>query len=159
MIMRALILATVLTMSVAPAMAASWQSGMVEDEGGPQMMAWVDGQGGDVPPDLYLMCAGDMGLNLRYSMGSGPGEGIDMPPGPLDFMFTFGGSAAATLSMQYEEYDGAYAGYFPKTEAVLALMRGAANMTIGDPTGVWHEQVFPLVGSSAAIDAVLATCE
>ena len=157
--MRALVLATLVVFAATPAMAGmSWEAEMMEDEGGPRMMAWVQGQGADVPPDLYLSCAGATDLNLRYSMGSGPAEGATMPPGPLDFVFSFGGPTA-TLSMIYEEYDGAYAAYFPSADPVIALMRSSANMTISDPTGVWHDQVFSLEGSGKAIDTVLKACE
>ena len=156
--MRALVLATVVMIAATPAFAAeSWDASMMEDEGGPRMMAWVQGKGGDVPPDLYLSCSGATELNLRYSMGSGPGEGVEMPPGPLDFVFSFGGSTA-TMEMRFEEYDGAYAGYFPNADPLIGLMRTSANMAISDPTGVWHEQVFSLEGSGKAIDAVLKSC-
>jgi hypothetical protein len=108
---------------------AGWESGMVEDEGGPTMMAWVEGEGGDVPPELRMMC-GDQ-VNLRYGMGSGPGEGVAPGGEPLPFTFDFG-DATITLDMQYEEMDGAHAAYFAVDAPILGLLRshGSAPSTI-----------------------------
>ena len=41
--MRLLVAIVPLVFLAAPALAAGWQSGMVEDEGGPVMQAWVEG--------------------------------------------------------------------------------------------------------------------
>jgi hypothetical protein len=134
---------------------AGWESGMVEDEGGPTMMAWVEGEGGDVPPELRMMC-GDQ-VNLRYGMGSGPGEGVAPGGEPLPFTFDFG-DATITLDMQYEEMDGAHAAYFAVDAPILGLLRSHGSVTVDDPTGTWRAQEFTLTGSSAAIAALLATC-
>ena len=74
--MRLLSLAVVPAALIATAsLGAGWESGMVEDEGGPVMMAWVQAEGGDVPPELRMMC-GDQ-LNLRYGQGTSLGEGVE----------------------------------------------------------------------------------
>ena len=153
--MRRLILALALLGLPSMAFAAGWESGMVEDEGGPAMMAWVYGEGGDVPPELRMMC-GD-GVNLRYGFGSGPGEGVEPAMEQLTFTFDFG-SEAIPLSMQYEGMDGMFAAYFAPDAPILGLLRSAATVTVDDPTGTWHEQSFTLAGSGKAIGALLATC-
>src|SRR5688572_26674140 len=73
------------------ALGAEWTAEVVEDEGGPRMMASIAGTGGgDVPPELFMFCGGD-GISLRYTFGSGVGEGVQMPnEKPLPFVFEFG---------------------------------------------------------------------
>ena len=153
--MRRFLLCLPLLLLPATAHAAGWESGMVEDEGGPVMQAWVEAAGGDVPPELRMMC-GD-GVMLRYGFGSGPGEDVALPDTPQKFAFDFG-DQTITLSMQLEEMDGMFVAYFPATDPILAALKSAASVTVSDPTGTWHPQAFPLTGSSRAIDAVLKTC-
>jgi hypothetical protein len=153
--MHRIVLAAAFASLSSAALAAGWESGMVEDEGGPAMMAWVYGEGGDVPPELRMMC-GD-GVNLRYGQGSGPGEGIKPVMEPLTFTFDFG-AAKVPLSMQYEDMDGMFAAYFGPDAPILALLRSSSTVTVDDPTGAWHEQDFTLQGSVKAIAALLATC-
>ena len=88
--MRLLSLAVVpVALTIASAsLGAGWESGMVEDEGGSVMMAWVYGTGGDVPPELRMMC-GDQ-VNLRYGQGTGPGEGVEPIRDPVNVTFDFG---------------------------------------------------------------------
>jgi hypothetical protein len=141
-----------------PVMAAGWTAGMIEDEGGPVMSASVSGEGGDVPPLLLMECTGEAGVMLRYSFGSGPGESVELPTDAFPFTFAFGNGQTATLSMQYEDMDGAYAAYFSSDEPVVAMLRSGKNLTVSDPTGVWHDQAFPMTGSSKAIAELLAGC-
>jgi hypothetical protein len=153
--MRRLLPLFAVLMFTVPASAAGWESGMVEDEGGPVMMAWVYGEGGDVPPELRMMC-GD-GVNLRYGQGSGPGEGVEPIMEPQIFTFDFGADKL-TLEMQYEGMDGMYAAYFPTDSLILGLLRTGASVSVDDPTGTWKVQPFTLEGSSDAIGAVLKSC-
>ncbi|MEO6012442.1 MAG: hypothetical protein ABIQ30_02510 [Devosia sp.] len=153
--MRRLFLAAAFAAISTASLAAGWQSGMVEDEGGPVMQAWVDGDGGDVPPELRLMC-GDQ-INVRYSFGSGPGEEGREYPDPLKFDFDFG-TETKTLTMQYEEMDGAFAAYIDTKDPFVALLKSGTGVRVSDPTGTWHDQLFPLQGSSKAVDAVLKSC-
>jgi hypothetical protein len=153
--MRRLILAAAFAALSPAAFAAGWESGMVEDEGGPAMMAWVYAGSGEVPPELRMMC-GD-GVNLRYGQGSDGDEAAEPMTEPLIFTFDFG-ETSIPLSMQYEEMDGMFAAYFPLDAPILALLRSAASVSVDDPTGAWHEQAFTLEGSNKAIGALLATC-
>ena len=138
-----------------PASAAGWQSGMVEDEGGPVMQAWVEGEGGDVPPELRMMCGGE--VNIRYGFGSGPGEGVEPAADPLTFTFDFG-TQSVRLDMQHEEMDGMFAAYVAPDAPIISLLKSGTSVSIDDPTGTWHAQDFALAGSSAAIARVLASC-
>lgn len=154
--MRRFLLVIGLLLLPTSVLAAGWESGMVEDEGGPVMQAWVEGEGGgDVPPELRMMCFDQ--VNLRYSMGSGPAEGAEMPTEPLDFVFDFG-TQKVTLSMQMEEMDGAFAAYIPKTDPTIDLLKSGSAVTVNDPTGLYHPQEFPLSGSSRALATLVKSC-
>lgn len=157
--MRAAALTAAFVAIALPALGAEWTAEIVEDEGGPRMMASIAGAGGgDVPPELFMFCGGDE-INLRYSFGSGVGEGVQMPnEKPLPFVFEFG-NGSATLDMQYEEYDGAFAAYFPKDDKIVDLFKGAATVIIDDPTKLYQVQSFPLTGSSDAIDKLIGACD
>jgi hypothetical protein len=135
---------------------AGWESGMMEDEGGPVMQAWVYATNGDVPPELRMMC-GDQ-VMLRYGQGTSLGEGVEPIRDPVDFTFDFGDDLIS-LSMQYEEMDGAYAAYFEPDALILGFLRSADSVTVDVPSGPWPVQEFTLQGSSKAIAAVLKTCD
>ena len=134
---------------------AGWESGMVEDEGGSVMQAWVQAGNGDVPPELRMMC-GDQ-VNLRYGQGTSLGEGVEPITDPVDFTFDFGDDQVS-LPMQYEEMDGMYAGYFEPDAPILGLLRSADTVAVDVPNGPWPVQEFTLQGSSKAIAAVLKSC-
>jgi hypothetical protein len=135
---------------------AGWESGMVEDEGGPVMQAWVYAtESGDVPPELRMMC-GDQ-VNLRFGQGTSLGEGVEPIRDPVSFTFDFGDDAIS-LDMQYEEMDGAYAAYLPPDDLLLGFLRSADNVAVDAPSGPWPVQEFTLKGSSKAIAAVLKSC-
>lgn len=137
------------------ALGAGWESGMVEDEGGPVMMAWVhSAQGGDVPPELRMFC-GDQ-VSLRYGQGPLP-EGSEPIMEPVTFTFDFGDDML-TLDMQYEGMDGMYAAYFPPDSLIIGYLRSEDSVAVDVPTGPWPVQEFSLEGSSRAIAAVLKTC-
>lgn len=139
-------------------LSAEWTAEIIQDEGGPRMMASITGAGGgDVPPELLLFCEGGQ-VSLRYGFGSGLGEGVDFPADkPLPFTFEFG-DGSVTLDMQYEGMDGAYAAYFPKDDKIIDLFRSAATVLVDDPTGLYQVQSFPLTGSSDALDTLLGQC-
>ena len=138
------------------AFGAGWESGMVEDEGGSVLMAWVyAAQGGDVPPELRMFC-GDQ-VSLRYGQGALP-EGSEPIMEPVTFTFDFGDDMIA-LDMQYEEMDGMYAAYFPADSLIVGYLRSEDSVAVDVPTGPWPVQEFTLSGSSKAIAAVLKTCD
>jgi hypothetical protein len=155
---RAAALMAALVVAV-PVFGAEWTAEIVEDEGGPRMMASIAGTGGgDVPPEIFMFCGGGE-ISLRYSFGSGVGEGVQMPnQKPLPFVWEFG-NGSVTLDMQYEEYDGAFAAYFPKDHKIMDLFKSAATVIIDDPTKLYQVQSFPLTGSSDAIDKLLGACD
>jgi hypothetical protein len=129
---------------------------MQEDEGGPVMMAWVYGaEGGDVPPELRMMC-GDQ-VNLRYGQGA-TREGESEPiTEPVSFTFDFGDDVVS-LDMQYEEMDGMYAAYVPTDALIVGYLRSKGGVAVDAPSGPWPVQEFTLEGSSKAIAAVLKSC-
>lgn len=155
--MRLLSLAILPAALIATAsLGAGWESGLQEDEGGPVMMAWVHGaEGGDVPPELRMMC-GDQ-VNLRYGQGATP-EGESEPiTEPVSFTFDFGDDVVS-LDMQYEEMDGMYAAYFPTDALIVGYLRSNDSVAVDAPSGPWPVQEFTLHGSSKAIAAVLKSC-
>jgi hypothetical protein len=143
-------------MIASTALGAGWESGMVEDEGGKVMQAWVYGGNGDVPPELRMMC-GDQ-VVLRYGQGTSLGEGVEPIRDPVDFTFDFGDDMIS-LSMQYEEMDGAYAAYFEPDALIIGFLRSADSVALDVPNGPWPVQEFTLEGSSKAIAAVLRSCD
>ena len=155
--MRLLSLAVLPAALIATAsMGAGWESGMQEDEGGPVMMAWVYGaEGGDMPPELRMMC-GDQ-LMLRYGQGATP-EGESEPiREPVGFTIEFGDDVIS-LDMQYEVMDGMYAAYFPTDALIVGYLRSKDSVAVDAPSGPWPVQEFTLEGSSKAIAAVLRSC-
>ena len=138
------------------AFGAGWESGMVEDEGGPVMQAWVLADDGDVPPELRMMCGDE--VMLRYGQGTSLGEGVEPIREPVSVTFDFGDDMIA-LDMQYEEMDGMYAAYFPPDSLILGYLRSEDSVAVDVPAGPWPVQEFSLAGSSKAIAAVLKTCD
>jgi len=138
------------------ALGAGWESGMIEEEGGPVMQAWVYGANGDVPPELRVMC-GDQ-LMLRYGQGTSLGEEVEPIRDPVDFTFDFGDDILS-LPLQYEEMDGMYAAYMEPDALIVGLLRSAQSLAVDVPDGPWPVQEFTLQGSSRAIAAVLKTCD
>jgi hypothetical protein len=153
--MRHLLLAVPFVL-LASAANAAWESGMQEDEGGPVMMAWVYGaEGGDMSPELRMMCGDEM--MLRFGQGALP-EGESEPiTEPVEFTFDFGDDMVA-LEMQYEEMDGMYAAYFPKDALIIGYLRGKESVAVDAPSGPWPVEEFTLEGSSKAISALLKSC-
>ena len=155
--MRRLLLAVPFALIASTTLGAGWESGMQEDEGGSVMMAWVFGaQGGDVPPELRMMCGDE--LVLRYGQGAAP-EGAPDPiiDTPVSFTFDFG-EDILSLDMQYEDMDGMYAAYFPTDSLIVGFLRTEDSVAVDAPSGPWPVQEFTLEGSSKAIAAVLKSC-
>ena len=145
--MRLLSLTVVPAALIATAsLGAGWESGMVEDEGGSVMQAWVVAENGDVPPELRMMCGDE--VMLRYGQGTSLGEGVEPIREPV----------SVTFDMQYEEMDGMYAAYFAPDSLIIGYLRSEDSVAVDVPTGPWPVQEFTLAGSSKAIAAVLKSC-
>jgi hypothetical protein len=154
--MRLLALAVLPALFASTALGAGWESGMVDDEGGPVMMAWVSGDGGGDPaPELRLFC-GDQ-VSLRYGHGAPAEENAPIME-PVTAIFDFGDDAVS-LDMQYEGMDGMYAAYVEPDALVLGLLRSGDNVAVDVPSGPWPVEEFSLAGSSKAIAAVLKSCD
>jgi len=137
----------------ATANAAAWVAEMVEDEGGPVLTAYIDGQGaGTYPPRLSFTCFYQ--ASLRYL----PSGDFGAPDLALDFDFSTE-DEAATIAMRYEEMDGAFAAYFGKTDKVIALLESGSDLLLRSADGSVPPQSFSLAGSKAAIETVLTACK
>ena len=154
--MRRAVLCFALMLLPATAHAAdAWTAQMEEDEGGSVMVASVDADAsGGVTPGLRVMCAGDQGVNLRYLTVQDTVE----PGSEADFQFE-NESIKATKHMAYEEMDGAFAAYFPKTDSIIHLLENGDEVFISESSGNYPAQTFQLKGSSKAIGKVLAGCK
>ena len=133
---------------------ADWTAQQEEDEGGPVMVASVSADAvGDLTPMLRIICAGSEGVMLRYEMASEDGT----PGSEADFIFE-NESTQVSKHMAYEDMDGAFAAYFPKTDPIIGLLKTGSDVFVSESTGNYPAQSFPLKGSSKAIDTVLKKC-
>jgi len=143
--------------AVSPA-TAGWVAGMVEDEGGPIMQAYVEAGDADIPSDLRLQCLADARVGVRYGMGSDLTAGTVMTGGDqYIFSFSIDGSTRQ-LSMQLEEMDGAFAAYLKIDDPLFRSLRAGRSLSIDDPTEVYHPVTFSLQGSARAIDQLETAC-
>jgi hypothetical protein len=153
--MRRILLCCALFLLPTAAFAEGWTAQMVEDEGGPIMMASVTAPAhGDITPELEVTCAGEEGVNLRYLMPVDAGE----PGSEADFLFE-NEAAQAKLHMALEDMDGAFAAYFPKTAPIVVLLQTGDEVFVSDASGNFPAQKFVLKGSSKAIATVLKGCQ
>lgn len=140
---------------VSAALADGWTAQMEEDEGGSTMVASVTAAPvGDVTPELFLMCAGSEGLNLRYiSSADTVAEGSE-----ADFSFE-NENTKLTKHMKLEEMDGAFAAYFKPSDPMVAFLQTGDEVFISEASGNYPAQTFSLTGSSKAIGKLLKTCK
>ena len=153
--MRRLLLCLVFLLpGVSLAAGSTWIAQMEEDEGGPVMVASVEADaGGTLVPMLRLMCGGSGEFALRYETST---EGAAIGS-KADFLFE-NETAQLTRHLAFEEMDGAFAGYFPVTDPLLALLRAGASVTVSEASGNLPAQAFSLKGSSKAIATLLKNC-
>jgi hypothetical protein len=154
--MRRAALCLAVILAAGPAVAAEgWTAQMQQDEGGPVLVAAVSGDGdAKTLPSLQMMCDGKKGVMLRYDMASDDGQ----PGDEADFLFE-NESTKGDLHMAYEAGDGAFAGYFRKTDPIVTLLHTGPEVTVSDVEGNYPAQTFTLAGSGKAIDAVLKGCK
>jgi hypothetical protein len=141
-----------------PAIAAeqcgTWHAASQDDEGGPVLAATVCATGDDVSPGLTVQCFEK--VNIRYDLGTK--EPIVLQPRTTGrFTFT-SGTTVVTEKFQYEDMDGMFAGYVPKTDPLLALFKSGSEVTVTDAAGKFKPHDFSLSGSTGAIGKVLAQC-
>ena len=143
---------------VQPAMAAEqcgiWHAASQDDEGGPVLAATVCADGADTSPELTIQCADK--VNIRYDLGQK--EPITIDPGTTGrFTFT-SGTTVVTEKFQFEDMDGLFAVYVPKSGPLLALLKSGREVTVTDAAGKFKPHDFSLSGSTGAIGKVLAEC-
>jgi hypothetical protein len=146
-----------LTLAATSAAGQEWTAEIVEDEGGPAMMASIAGPGGGgFPPELFMFC-GNGTISLRY--GFPVADGVAMPMDkPVAFTFEFG-NGSVTLDMQYEDMDAAFAAYVPTDDKIIDLFKSGETVIVDNPTGLYQVQAFPLTGSAKAIDTLVEQCD
>ena len=141
-----------------PAMAAeqcgTWHAASQEDEGGPVLAATACADGADTSPGLTIQCADQ--VNIRYDLGQK--EPVTIEPGTTGrFTFT-SGATVVTEKFQFEDMDGMFAVYVPKTDPLLALLKTGSRVTVIDAASRFQSHDFSLSGSTGAIGKVLAQC-
>ena len=153
--MRRVLLCLALMMLPTAALADGWTAQMEEDEGGSTLVASVTAAAvGDVTPELFIMCAGSEGVNLRYvSSADTVADGAE-----ADFSFE-NESSKLTKHMKLEEMDGAFAAYFQPSDPLVALLQTGDDVLISESAGNYPAQTFTLTGSSKAIGKLLKTCK
>ncbi len=150
-----LLLALLLVPGTAFAADGVWTAQQEEDEGGPVMVASVSAEAdGGVTPMLRIICAGSEGVMLRYDMASEDGG----PGSEADFLFE-NESTQVSKHMVYEDMDGAFAAYFPKTDPIVTLLKTGEEVFVSESTGNYPAQTFQLKGSGKAIDTVIKQCQ
>jgi hypothetical protein len=154
----AAVAAFTIMLAASPAFGQQWTAEMVDNEGGPTMMASIAGPGSedDLPPEIFMFCGGGT-ISLRYSFPVAADVAYPLDR-PVPFTFEFG-TGSATLDMQFEEMDAAFAAYIPTDDKIIGLFKSAATVIVDDPTGLYHPQAFPLTGSSDAIDTLIGQCD
>ena len=144
---------------VTPGRAAErWVAQMEEDEGGPAMIASVEGEGeGDYPPMIRMMCGGDEpSVAVRYLLAS-DSELTPVPGDEGDFLFE-NEHDQLTVHMLYEDMDGAFAAYVSKSDPLITLLKTGSDLIITPVLPDAAAQTFPLQGSTKAIDKLFASC-
>jgi hypothetical protein len=150
--MRRLLIALALCALPQSVFAAGWTAEMQEDEGGSVMVAYVTAEAdGDLQPTLRMMCFDE--VMLRYEMAGDIGG----PGSEADFLFE-NEQDQVTLHMLYEEMDGAFAAYFPKTDPIISLLEHGSDLYVSETTGNYPAQAFTLKGSTKAIETMLDNC-
>jgi hypothetical protein len=87
-----IVLGVLLVFPVCTAAGAAWQAGMIDDEGGPVMQAYVEAGTGDDPAELRLQCIAGSQIGVRYTSGSELSADIELPSnGPVMFSLAIDG--------------------------------------------------------------------
>ena len=144
---------------VTPGRAAErWVAQMEEEEGGPAMIASVEGEGeGDFPPMIRMMCGGDEpSVSLRYLMGS-DSELTPVPGDEADFLFE-NEYDQLTVHMLYEDMDGAFAAYVSKSDPLIEMIKFGSDLIITPPPPDAAADNFPLQGATKSIEKLFASC-
>jgi hypothetical protein len=153
--MRLALAGLMVLLSAAGAAAATWTAEMVEDEGGPVLMARASASNSpDNPSMLQLVCFEQM--MVRYDPVLSMEGGV--PPGAeSDFTFADGGTSV-TRHFVFEDMDGMFAAYVPHDDTLVTLLVHGSEVAVADPAGAYPARTFALDGSARAIGRLLADC-
>jgi hypothetical protein len=156
-LLGAAISAAIISVSSLPGFAQDfhmeWVAQMEADEGGDVFTASVFSvpvAGSDYPPEIRMTCFDT--VNVRYLF---PESGME--PAESDFTFT-NESDSVTLSLHYEDMDGAFAGNIAPGDALIELLSRGDQVTVTEVTGTFPPHSFSLKGSPAALGALLDRC-
>lgn len=152
------VIAVSLTFTGCTAAVAAWHSGMIDDEGGQVFEAYVETGDAEIPTALRLQCLADSQIGVRYGYGSDMSADVELPAEvPLRFTFTIDGTRW-TIPMRLEEMDGAFAAYMSTGDEFFTALASGSELSIDDPTGLYHPVRFTLDGSGRALGALLDLC-
>ena len=147
-----------------PALAAGcdrWSAAMQEDEGGPVMTAQVCARASASTTDaehlLLVQCGGDA-LAIRFLPFAPDGY----PPGgdeefETNMQFSLDG-ARFTEAARYEAMDGAMAMETRIGGPLAEALKTGKQVTLSDAGGKVPAATFPLAGSRAALEKLVASC-
>ena len=131
---------------------------MEDDEGGRVAMASVCAGAEAKRSDLFLRCGGKDLLSLRALLSEDaaldPG---DSPEFTTPLRLTVDGQILDRPS-RYEAMDGAMVTEFPMDAEIVGALRSGAAATLAFPETAFKPMDFPLKGSRAAIDWLIAAC-
>jgi hypothetical protein len=135
-----------------------WSAGMEEDEGGSVMVARICTRMGEREHELSLRCGAPGDVNLRFipvvPTGYPPGDGLSYQG---DFTFDID-KTTSTHALVFEEMDGAMAGNFGLSGAVITALRDGRTLSIAESTGKVPAVTFTLSGSKPALDKLAGAC-
>lgn len=138
----------------------TWTAGMVEDEGGPVMMATTCTLHEEMQSDLLVMCGGEKSLYLRYLSGlvaeSPPSNTETGYQGEFEIA---SGKAVETVKMVYEEMDGAVTLSTPFDGPIAKMLNTGETLSIKSKDGFFKPDSFALKGAPEAIKKLQSTCQ
>lgn len=132
----------------------AWVADMVEDEGGPVLLAHTCSDDND-RAYLALGCYQDT-IRIDYDIAFG----TQSQPGSEDKIqvefVTDGG--IETIELQHQEMTGMFSGDTPANGALVKLLKSSASMLLRDVAAGYPVRSFSLKGSSAAITTLVERC-
>lgn len=134
-----------------------WSAGMSEEEEGRIMMASVCQAAGGKNYDLFLKCGGEGELSLRFLV-----QVADFPPGDgPEFLsplrLTVDGEAFDRPA-HHEAMDNAMVSDFPIKGPLVEGLKAGKTLNVAYPETKLPPIDFPLKGSKAAIETLVAAC-
>ena len=136
-----------------------WSAGMVEDEGGPVMMATTCTLHPEMQSDLMVMCSGKS-FYVRYLSGLV----TEAPPSNTETGYQgefeiASGADTATVKMVYEEMDGAVTLSTPFDGPIAKMLKTGDTLSIRSKDGFFKPDEFKLRGANKALKTLQDSCK